>query len=260
MSSIDYSKNYQLIDKDHILSPEEYKRLEQSIADMTRDLYQEFIVCFVRSVPSRNFREHAVALRRELSKDVNSSSIILVVSADDRHAEIATAPRFARLFTPRASSALLKNALAPLMKQGKTVEAVTSTLREVCNLLQKKKSRALKIASTVTKYFLIAVILVLLGWIGYIHVKAHLCIECGHWVRIETTVLKEATYSSTGLEEITYICNHCGTHYKKTVIILEKSSSGSSSSDSWSNSSSDSSSDGSSDSVGCSDGGGGADW
>jgi uncharacterized membrane protein YgcG len=251
MSNLENPPNYQLIDKDHVLAPAEYKRLEQAIADVTQDKYQEFIVCFVRSVPDRNFRNHAVALRRELSKDVNTS-IILVVSMHDRHAEIATAPRFAPLFTSRTSSALLKKALMPLMKEGKIAEAITSGLKEICNLLQKKKSRAPKIASAVMKFFLITLIVALLGWIGYIHIKAHLCIECGHWVRIQTVVKQEATYSSPGLEEITYICNHCGTHYKKTRIIPEKSSS--------SSSSSDSSSDSGSDSGGSSDGGGGSDW
>jgi uncharacterized membrane protein YgcG len=251
MSSIDYSQNYQLIDKDHVLAPAEYKRLEQSIADVTQDQYQEFIVCFVRSVADRNFREHAMALRRELSKDINTS-IILLVSLHDRHAEIATAPRFVHLFTSRTSSALLKKTLTPLMKEGKIAEAITSSLKEICNVLQKKKSRAPQIASATIKCFLIAVIIALLGWIGYIHIKAHLCIECGHWVRIQTVVKQEATYSSPGLEEITYICNHCGTHYKKTRIIPEKSSS--------SSSSSDSSSDSGSDSGGSSDGGGGTDW
>lgn len=87
------------------------------------------------------------------------------------------------------------------------------------------------------------------------YVKAHLCIECNHWVRIETVIKQEATYSSTGLEEINFICSNCGTHDTKTVIIPEKSSSCGSS-----GSSSDSSSDSGSDSGGGSDGGGGTDW
>ena len=256
MSNIESPLNYQLIDKDHILSADEYKRLEQSIADMVQDMYQEVIVCFVQAVPNRNFRKHAVALRQELSKDTNNS-IILMVSLGDRHAEIATAPRFAHQFTPQASTALLRKTLTPLMKEGKTVAAVISALKGMCGLAQTKKQTTSKIASAFLKFILISIIVVLLGWIGYVHVKAHLCMECGHWVRIETVVKQAATYSSTGLEEINYICGNCGTHYKKTVIIPEISSSRSYSNDNSSNSSSDSSSD--SDSGGSSDGGG-TDW
>jgi uncharacterized membrane protein YgcG len=175
-----------------------------------------------------------------------------VVSLGDRHAEIATAPRFAHQFTPSASTGLLRKTLTPLMKEGKTVAAVISTLKDMCRLAQMKKETTPKIASAFLKFILISIILALLGWIGYIHIKAHLCIECNHWVRIETVVKQAATYSSTGLEEINYICSNCGTHYKKTLIIPEKSSS--------SSSSSDSSSDSGSDSGGSSDGGGGTDW
>jgi uncharacterized membrane protein YgcG len=252
MSNTETSPNYQLIDKGHVLPAAEYKRLESAIADIVQGMYQEFIVCFVQAVPNRDFRKHAVALRQELSRDTNNS-IILVVSLGDRHAEIATAPRFAHQFTPRASTALLRKTLTPLMKEGKTAEAVISALKSMCGLAQTKKQTTPKIASAFLKFILISIILVLLGWIGYVHVKAHLCIECNHWVRIETMVKQAATYSSTGLEEINYICGNCGTHYTKTVIIPEKSSSRGSS-----GSSSDSSSD--SDSGGSSDGGGGTHW
>lgn len=80
------------------------------------------------------------------------------------------------------------------------------------------------------------------------------CPQCGAYTLkyIKTETLKEATYSSSGEERKTYICQHCGHTILKSVVIPKKvyyssdsSSSGSSSSRSYSSHSSSRSSGGS---------------
>jgi hypothetical protein len=62
----------------------------------------EIIVYVVDSVQGRRFREHAVASRSRFARYINNS-LILVVSVADRHAEIATAPKYSGIFTQNAS-------------------------------------------------------------------------------------------------------------------------------------------------------------
>jgi uncharacterized membrane protein YgcG len=254
-----------LMDTVGLLDDAESQRLQAAAAAVLGDFRVELIVYVVDSVQGRDFREHAVASRSRMASD-KDNSILLVVSLRDRHAEIATAPRYAGLFTPDAASALLRRTLVPLMREDRPVDAVASALGGMCQRLKggagrRPFARKYRVAAAI-----LALVLALAGVAIWSYVRGHTCKHCGGWCRIETLVTQEATQVSTGTKELHYSCSRCGGHYVevRTLPVLSSSDStsswtDSSSSDFGSSDSSSSSSD-SGDSGGGSDGGGGADW
>jgi uncharacterized membrane protein YgcG len=85
-------------------------------------------------VVKRAFRQHAMAVRRQLSERYERS-IVVVVAVADRHIEIATARDYAEHFDAAVCNALLLQHAVPAMREGRTADAIAATLEELARRL-----------------------------------------------------------------------------------------------------------------------------
>ena len=115
-----------IVDDAGVLTPAERERLA---ATATRS-QAELIIHLVPSVVKRAFRQHAVAVRRQLSLHYERS-IIVVLAVADRHIEIATARDYAGHLGPDACHALLQQHAVPALREGRTADALAATLEEI---------------------------------------------------------------------------------------------------------------------------------
>ncbi len=115
-----------VVDDAGVLTPAERERL----AATARRSEAELIVHLVPSVAKRAFRQHAVAVRRQLSHHYERS-VIVVLAVADRHIEIATAKGYAAHFDADACRTLLMQHAVPAMREGRTVDALAATLEEI---------------------------------------------------------------------------------------------------------------------------------
>ncbi len=208
----------------------------------------ELLVQVVATVPGRRFREQAVEARREHSVKPDRS-LLLVVSRDDRHVELATAPCWAGRFSEAESHALLASHFVPAMKAGDLPWALAETIRAIIARLDGPPVRPARSPAVAVGIGVgLAVLLAVCG-VLFTFVRNRTCRECRGWGDYSERELIAATYTSEGRREVHFHCGKCGADYTELRSIPVRSSS---------NDSSGSSSDSGSDSS--SDGGGGADW
>lgn len=242
-------------DKEGFLSLDETQHLARRLDEAARDQPAplELIVCLVGSVPAKDFRERALRDRREFSTHPDRS-ILLLISLGDRHAEIATAPRFSRDFTAANCSKLLRTTLVPRMQDNLLPDAIESAVTAIAAAARAGARRRRRIAKWGFAG-LAAMLLSVAGVFGYVHVSQHLCRQCSHWTQFQDTVRQAATVSSEGLLERHVCCPACGDSYTEYRRIPQLTAGDRS--DNFSGDSSGGDGD-SGDSGG--DGGGGADW
>lgn len=119
-----------IVDDAGVLTAAERERL----AAVTPGSSAELIVHLVPSVAKRAFRQHAVAVRRQLS-DHYERSVIVVLAVGDRHIEIATATGYADRFDAAACNALLQLHAVPALREGRLADALAATLEELARRL-----------------------------------------------------------------------------------------------------------------------------
>ena len=119
-----------IVDDAGVLTPVERERLAATATWSEAEL----IVHLVPSVVKRAFRQHAVAVRRQLSERYERS-VIVVVAVADRHIEIATARSYAEHFDAATCNALLLQHAVPAMREGRIADAIAATLEELARQL-----------------------------------------------------------------------------------------------------------------------------
>lgn len=119
-----------VVDDAGVLTPAERERLAATATWSEVEL----IVHLVPSVAKRAFRQHAMAVRRQLSQRYERS-VVVVVAVADRHIEIATARGYAGHLDAAASNALLLQHAVPAMREGRTADALAATLEELARRL-----------------------------------------------------------------------------------------------------------------------------
>jgi uncharacterized membrane protein YgcG len=119
-----------IVDDAGALTPAERERLATTATWSEAEL----IVHLVPSVVKRAFRQHAMAVRRQLSERYERS-VVVVVAVADRHIEIATARCYAGHFDATVCNALLLQNAAPAMREGRTADAIAATLEELARRL-----------------------------------------------------------------------------------------------------------------------------
>jgi uncharacterized membrane protein YgcG len=119
-----------IVDDAGVLTPAERERLATTATWSEAEL----IVHLVPSVVKRAFRQHAMAVRRQLSQHYERS-VVVVLAVADRHLEIATAKGYAGLFDAAACNALLLQHAVPAMREGRTADALAATLEELARRL-----------------------------------------------------------------------------------------------------------------------------
>ncbi len=235
------------VDPDGVLGPDDRARLSSVVGGFPGEASAEVIVQIVPAVPGRRFREHAMAARREHSRHPERS-LILVVSLEDRHAELATAPLWNDRFTAATSHGLLAEHFVPAMRAGDLVQALAGSLAAIGNKLGAATPAS---ASSGPGWWRVDGIFCLVAAVfAYLFpfVRNHTCRECRSWGDYSERVVVAATYVSEGRNESHFRCRKCGADYTEIHSIPVLSSS------------SDSSWDSGGSSGGSSDGGGGADW
>jgi uncharacterized membrane protein YgcG len=242
------SRTLRFIDVAGEIPPEAREQLLALVRRLPDGHPFELLVQVVATVPGRRFRDQAVASRHEHSVNPDRS-LIVVVSRDDRHVELATAPCWAGRFSEAESHALLATRFVPAMKAGDLPRALGETIRAIVARLDGPPVRPAR--SPAVAVGIGVGLAVLLGVCGvlFTFVRNHTCRECRGWCDYSERELVAATYTSEGRSEVHFHCGKCGADYTEIRSIPVRSSSSDSS-----GSSSDSGSDSSS------DGGGGADW
>lgn len=119
-----------VVDDAGVLTPAERERLATTATWSEAEL----IVHLVPSVVKRAFRQHAMAVRRQLSERYERS-VVVVVAVADRHIEIATARGYAGHFDAAACNALLLQHAVPAMREGRTADALAATLEALARRL-----------------------------------------------------------------------------------------------------------------------------
>lgn len=119
-----------VVDDAGVLTPAERERLAATASRSEAEL----IVHLVPSVVKRAFRQHAVAVRRQLSERYERS-VIVVLAVADRHIEIATARGYAGHLGADACNALLQLHAVPALREGRTADALAATLEEIARRL-----------------------------------------------------------------------------------------------------------------------------
>lgn len=119
-----------IIDDAGLLTPAERERLAATASWSEAEL----LVHLVPSVVKRAFRQHAVAVRRQLSQRYERS-VIVVLAVADRHIEIATARGYADHLGADACHALLQLHAVPALREGRTADALAATLEEIARRL-----------------------------------------------------------------------------------------------------------------------------
>lgn len=225
-------------------------RLLAVLQQAERGTQAEFIVRVVAKVPWRAWRRQAVADRARLSS-MSGRSILILVAIDDRHVEVATAPRFQSIFDSATTNALLTAHFVPRMRQDDLAGALQAAIPALAQRLAAGPASPTARRTSADKAGILVVLaafVLILGFFTWRFVSDHLCPVCRSWGAVEHRVLEPATTTSQGRGEREFSCVACGMHRVETEILPRESDSGS-----WG-------SDAGSDSGGSSDGGGGADW
>jgi uncharacterized membrane protein YgcG len=119
-----------IVDDAGVLSPADRNRLAATATWSGAEL----IVHLVPSVTKRAFRQHAMAVRRQLSQHYERS-VIVVLAVADRHIEIATASGYADRFDAATCNAILLQHAVPALREGRTADALAATLEEIARRL-----------------------------------------------------------------------------------------------------------------------------
>lgn len=121
-----------VVDDYGLIGPAGCARLQAAIDDHERTIDAELLVMALPSVARRAFRDHAVAMRRNLSLR-RDRSVILVV---------ATAPGLAGRFDGRTTGQMLQTEVVPLLRAGELEAALCAGLAAISRRIRESPSPA----------------------------------------------------------------------------------------------------------------------
>lgn len=155
-----------------ILGAGDCERLLRLMTSLEAAGEAEFAVMVLPRVRQRAFRAHAVASRRTATRR-SDRSVLIVLATEDRHVEIATAACYAGHFTPEATRALLETHVVPLLRAGRSVDALAHGLEAVAALVRhpcpavEAEPRQRRSHNLVGVLFIVAVWLLIAGFIAF---------------------------------------------------------------------------------------------
>ncbi|MBU4451147.1 MAG: TPM domain-containing protein [Actinobacteria bacterium] len=237
---------------------------EELIAKVEKETSSEIAVAIVSSLEGVSVEEYAVKLFEKwgVGKKKEDNGVLLLVAIEDRKLKIEVGYGLEGTITDLEAGNIIDNVIVPKFKQNDYSTGVYDGVVAIANQIYAEKGMALvpyadgstpdtnaavlgsdfgqsettaqggflnfidKILSNPCVYCIIPFFFIILIISTIVNILKRKCPRCKKIkLRIKNTIIKEATYTASGLMLVERTCSYCGFHDEKNQVISKKTKS-----------------------------------
>lgn len=247
-----------------VLQSSSKTQTEDLIAKVEKDTNCEIAVAIVSSLEGISVEEYAVTLFEKwgVGKKKEDNGVLLLIAIEDRKLRIEVGYGLEGTITDLEAGNIIDNVIVPKFKQNDYSTGVYDGVVAIANQIYAEKGMALvpyadgstpdtnaavlesdfgqsettaqggflnfidKIFSNPCVYFCIPFFFIILIISTIVNILKRKCPRCKKIkLRIKNTIIKEATYTASGLMLVERTCSYCGFHDEKNQVIPKKTKS-----------------------------------
>jgi len=221
---------------------------EDLIAKVEKDTNCQIAVAIVNSLEGISVEEYAVTLFEKwgVGKKKEDNGVLLLVAIEDRKLRIEVGYGLEGTITDLEAGNIIDNVIVPKFKQNDYSTGVYDGVVAIANQIYEEKGMTPisdsveaettvqggffnsidKIFSNPCVYCCIPVFFIILIISTIVNILKRKCPRCKKIkLRIKNTIIKEATYTASGLMLVDRTCSFCGFHDEKNQVIPKKTKS-----------------------------------
>jgi len=221
---------------------------EDLIAKVEVETGSEIAVAIVSSLEGISVEEYAVTLFEKwgVGKKKEDNGVLLLVAIEDRKLRIEVGYGLEGTITDLEAGNIINNVIAPKFKQNDYSAGVYDGVVAIANQIYEEKGMTPvsdfaetgttvqsgflnsfdKIFSNPCVYCCVPVFFIILIISTIVNILKRKCPRCKKIkLRIKNTIIKEATYTASGLMLVDRTCSFCGFHDEKNQVIPKKTKS-----------------------------------
>jgi len=221
---------------------------EDLIAKVEEETGSEIAVAIVNSLEGISVEEYAVTLFEKwgVGKKKEDNGVLLLVAIEDRKLRIEVGYGLEGTITDLEAGNIIDNVIVPKFKQNDYSTGVYDGVVAIANQIYEEKGMTPisdsveaetmaqggffnfidKIFSNPCVYICIPFFFIILIISTIVNIFKRKCPRCKKIkLRIKNTIIKEATYTASGLMLVDRTCSFCGFHDEKNQVIPKKTKS-----------------------------------
>jgi uncharacterized protein len=230
-----------------VLQSDNKTQTEDLIAKVEKETSSEIAVAIINSLEGVTVEEYAVKLFEKwgVGKKKEDNGVLLLVAIEDRKLRIEVGYGLEGTITDLEAGNIIDNVIVPKFKQNDYSTGVYDGVVAIANEIYEEKGLTTisnsvearttsqgglnfidKIFSNPCVYICIPFFFIILIISTIVNIFKRKCPRCKKIkLRIKNTIIKEATYTASGLMLVERTCSYCGFHDEKNQVIPKKTKS-----------------------------------
>ena len=230
-----------------VLQSDSKTQTEDLIAKVEKETNSEIAVAIISSLEGVSVEEYAVKLFEKwgVGKKKEDNGVLLLVAIEDRKLRIEVGYGLEGTITDLEAGNIIDNVIVPKFKQNDYSTGVYDGVVAIANEIYEEKGLTTisnsveagttsqgglnfidKISSNPCVYICIPFFFIILIISTIVNILKRKCPRCKKIkLRIKNTIIKEATYTASGLMLVERTCSYCGFHDEKNQVIPKKTKS-----------------------------------
>jgi len=230
-----------------VLQSDSKTQTEDLIARVEKETNSEIAVAIINSLEGVSVEEYAVTLFEKwgIGKKKEDNGVLLLVAIEDRKLRIEVGYGLEGTITDLEAGNIIDNVIVPKFKQNDYSTGVYDGVVAIANEIYEEKGLTTisnpveegttsqgglnfidRIFNNPCVYICIPFFFIILIISTIVNIFKRKCPRCKKIkLRIKNTVIKEATYTATGLMLVERTCSYCGFHDQKNQVIPKKTKS-----------------------------------